>query len=84
MKLNLVIGLLATIVLALALYGLDRGIYVGSSLESVGQSGLEKHCRYLFIRGISEVPALGGKIERLPGFERTDEPDHLYCRLIAE
>jgi hypothetical protein len=89
MKSNLVVGLLATIVILLALYGLDQGIYVGSSITpSTGGGMVTKKCRYLSLRGISEVPAQGGRLKSMPGTElklpgREDEPDHLFCRLFA-
>jgi hypothetical protein len=83
MKMNIAIGLLAAIVLALAFYGLDRGISLGSSTE-IKPGGIVKHCRYLFLRGIVELPALGGTFEQIPGFQVAGQPDRLYCRLIAE
>jgi hypothetical protein len=45
----------AAILLAGFLYCLNRGIYVGSDVT--GDILYTKHCRYLFISGISEVPA---------------------------
>lgn len=76
----------ALIVLAGAIYSLDRGIYIGTK-SFVNEGLLIKRCRYLFITGISEVPARGAPpIGNLPklGVQLADQPDQLYCRVFAE
>jgi hypothetical protein len=82
-KLNLVIGLLGTIVVAQGLYALDRGIWFGSIAED-DPVLLRKKCRYLSLRGISEVPARGGGVLADWGYQRAIELYQLYCRLMAE
>ena len=77
---------IAIIVIALAVigsvaYGLDRGIYVGSTSHIV-QGVIYKRCRYLFITGISESPAHGGALFR--GMQLPNEPPRLYCRFFGE
>ncbi len=76
----------ALILLAGAIYGLDRGIYIGTK-SFVKEGFLVKRCRYLFVTGISEVPARGAPpIGNLPalGMQLADHPDQLYCRVFAE
>ena len=52
---------LAVLVLALAGYGLNRGILVGSKIEAARLSDAypvpfyKKHCRYLFFTGVRQV-----------------------------
>jgi len=52
---------LAVLVLALAGYGLNRGILVGSRIEAARLSNdypvpfYKKHCRYLFFNGVRQV-----------------------------
>ena len=52
---------LAALVLALAGYGLNRGILVGSKVEAARLSDdypvpfYKKHCRYLFFNGVKQV-----------------------------
>jgi hypothetical protein len=85
MKLNIAIILLAAIVILLALYALDRGISLGSVAE-VRSALLLKKCRYLSLRGISEMPARGGTPGASVGpwsFQSSELPDHLYCPLLA-
>jgi hypothetical protein len=68
------------------LYGLDRGIYIGST-SFVDGGLLYKKCKYLFVTGISELPSHGGPLETgiaFRGVQPTKEPDNLYCRLFAE
>ena len=54
-------ALLGLAVVALAGYGLNRGIYVGSRIETARLSDeypvpfYKKHCRYLFFTGIEQV-----------------------------
>lgn len=49
------------VVLALVGYGLNRGVYVGSKIETARLSDeypvpfYKKHCRYLFFTGIQQV-----------------------------
>jgi hypothetical protein len=74
---------------ALAIYGLDRGIYVGFT-TTVAENFLYKKCRYLFVTGITELPAHGGLgtqipvAQLVPGFQSASEPDRLYCRFFGE
>lgn len=74
------------IVPAAAVYGLDRGIYIGST--SFVNGGLfVKRCRYLFVTGVSEVPAHGGAsmgLTTVPGVQLVQNADALYCRVFAE
>lgn len=54
-------------VIAGAVYALDRGVYLGSEFYTVGApccpelDKIQKRCKYLFITGISEVPASDGE-----------------------
>jgi hypothetical protein len=80
--------LTATFVLvgALTIYGLDRGIYIGS-VTAISEGLLHKNCRYLFVSGISEKPAHGGPLETgiaFRGVQLAKEPDNLYCRFFGE
>ena len=81
--------LVLPILVALAAYGLDRGIYIGSA-SHVSEGFLRKSCRYLFVAGISEKPARGGIADQIPaggfgpGFQLANQPDGLYCRLFGE
>ena len=81
-------------VIAPAIYGLDRGIYVGSvsyylepdKPRSPGEV-IIKHCRYLFITGISEIPAHGGVFDQAPalrGMQSENNANQLYCRFFGE
>jgi len=86
---------LITVIIAIAsvvgsiVYGLDRGIYVGST-STVAGNFLYKKCRYLFVTGITELPAHGGLgaqipvAQLVPGFQSASEPDRLYCRFFGE
>jgi hypothetical protein len=78
-------------------YALDRGIYVGSTTNiatinwqvSGGKGAVHKICRYLFITGITELPALGG-LEAMPGYAFAEPMppwptgSSLHCRFFAE
>ena len=74
-------------------YGLDRGIYVGSSsyILPAGSFGKEeyvvKECRYLFVTGFSKKPAHGGELDFVPtmgGRQPVNNAGQLYCRLFGE
>jgi hypothetical protein len=83
MKLYLI--LTALIVAAATIYGLDRGIYVGTT--NFTQEGFVfKNCRYLFVTGVSEIPSRNGRTDNpaLRGRRLPEWPDNLYCRLFAE
>lgn len=66
MKRYLVVAFLSVIVLVI--YGLDRGIYVGSRnvLKAApccpDIAEFQKRCRYLFVTGVSEIDARDGAI----------------------
>lgn len=91
---------LALFLAGLAIYGLDRGIYVGSattssaSRYSVGQgvnaeehtyTVVSKYCRYLFITGVVELPAPGGLGSAgMPGQRFDSDPDTLHCRIFSK
>ena len=55
-----------TVVCASAIFALDNGIYVGSNFYISGatccpdQDTTIKHCKYVFITGVSEIPAGNG------------------------
>jgi len=74
---------------ALAIYALDRGVYIGSK-SAVAEGILRKNCRYLFVTGVAEVPAHGGVADQIPagrfapGFQLAGGPDRLYCRFFGE
>jgi len=76
----------ALLIAAFAIYGLDRGIYVGTA--SFTRDGvIFKNCRYLFVTGISEIPSRNGTTDSIPmlrGRRLPDWPDNLYCRIFAE
>ena len=93
------VNLVAAIIAALAAiitiaYSLDRGIYIGSSAgtETVKYSLNEKTvvnktCRYLFITGIAELPALGGDTHLPRAYAFTDNsfgstPNSLHCEQL--
>jgi len=70
-----------------AIFILDRGVYVGSR-EGVNQGGFRfKACKYLFITGVAELPAAGGLNATMPqypkGIQFSAEPESLYCRFVA-
>jgi len=52
---------LAVLVVAIAAYGLNRGILIGSRIEAARLSDdypvpfYKKHCRYLFFTGVKQV-----------------------------
>jgi hypothetical protein len=91
-----VIGAVAAIV-SIA-YSLDRGIYIGSTTtanthteRAIGGGEktvtiTHKTCRYLFITGIAELPALGGAdgyaIDEIPP-RPLPTASSLHCRLVA-
>jgi hypothetical protein len=85
------VNVIATVVIAFGaiagvVYGLDRGIYIGST-SFVYEGLLHKNCRYLFVTGISELPAHGGPLETgiaFRGVQLAKEPDNLYCRFFGE
>jgi hypothetical protein len=95
MKLYLVVALLSVAIFAL--YGLDRGIYIGSKRYAVGSlhypdgDYIQKRCRYVFVTGIAEIDAHGGQVPA-PGIYADDaafddalkKPDNGYCRLFGE
>jgi hypothetical protein len=74
--------LVAVFVIALAIYGLDRGIYIGSKIYGLPDKDADgwlsvppggsiqgyvfMECRYLFVTGISVKPAHGGSLDALP------------------
>jgi hypothetical protein len=74
---------------AFVVYAIDRGIYIGSS-KIVSDGLLHKNCRYLFITGITEIPAHGGVANLVPsgqfprGVQLADGSDNLYCRVFGE
>ena len=84
MKKYLVIGFL--IVVSFAVYGLDHGIYIGTTLYRYGPApccpkmGADtlKKCRYLFVTGVSEILAHDGLTEG------TNPPFSGYCNLFAQ
>ena len=92
------VNVLSTVVIASStlagiIYGLDRGIYVGSSsvVLPAGSFGkvdyVLKQCRYLFITGIAEKAAHGGEFDSIPtagGRQPATNADRLYCRFFGE
>ena len=77
-----------------AIYGINRGLFIGSTTTTKTSSyslGEEKHsyttisenCRYLFITGIVEMPALGGS-PSTPGQRFKEDPDTLHCQIFAK
>jgi len=88
---------------AAVLYALDSGVYVGPNFYVRGatccpeQDEIVKYCRYLFVTGISEIPA-GNGTRTVPGERKRNEdlaagiksewqpaapPDQGYCRIIG-
>ena len=61
MRLRTAGWVLGLAVIALAFYGLNRGILIGSKIETAKLSDdypvpfYKKHCRYLFLTGIQQV-----------------------------
>ncbi|HLF58555.1 MAG TPA: hypothetical protein VI732_02895 [Alphaproteobacteria bacterium] len=74
------------LVVVLAIYGLDHGIFVGTTLYRAGpppccpEEGdlITKKCRYLFVTGISEIVAHDGQTYS------NHPPYNGYCPLFAE
>ncbi|MGO8868844.1 MAG: hypothetical protein ACLQME_20335 [Alphaproteobacteria bacterium] len=85
MKRRAVQYLIASVaVLALVAYALDHGIFIGSTEQNVNQPPaylVYKTCRYLFITGIADKPALGGDGA---GYVWRGHEAELYCRVLAE
>jgi hypothetical protein len=78
--------LIVLLVVVLTIYGLDRGIYIGTT-NFTREGVIFKNCRYLFVTGISEMPSRNGRTDHIPmlrGRRLPDWPDNLYCRLFAE
>lgn len=71
----------------LTVYGLDHGILVGAYDQTI-EKVVHKNCRYLFLTGVSEAPALGGPLEQGPrdlrGQRLPEQRDDLYCRLFRD
>lgn len=84
MKRHLILVVLLGV--ALAIYGIDHGIYIGTTTFT--QEGIiSKNCRYLFVTGVSEIPSRNGRTDNIPmmrGRRLQDWPDNLYCRFFAE
>jgi hypothetical protein len=78
--------------IAVAIYGLNRGIFVGSVDNVIGEELFRKKCRYLFITGVSEIPARGSVFDGIDvpyvrgmrGIHSADGPDNLYCRVFGD
>jgi len=91
-------NVIATIAIAFGtvagiVYGLDRGIYVGSSsyILPAGAFAKEdyviKECRYLFVTGFSKKPAHGGAFDYVPTLgcrQPVSNASQLYCRFFGE
>jgi hypothetical protein len=85
------VNVIATVVIAFGtiagiIYGLDRGIFIGST-SFVSEGLLHKTCRYVFVTGISDLPAPGGPLETgiaFRGVQLANAPDNLYCRFFGE
>jgi hypothetical protein len=90
--------ILAFLLLSAVIYGIDRGIYIGTTgrataaqlaLGTVANPEVHdytvfhKNCRYL-VTGIVELPARGGLYERMPGQRFDQDPDTLCCRFFGE
>jgi hypothetical protein len=81
------------VAIAVAIYGLNRGIFVGSVDYVIGEKLFQKKCRYLFVTGVSEIPARGSVFDAIPapeaqgfrGMYTTDRrSDNLYCRVFGD
>ena len=94
-----ILATLCIVVVIVVIYGLNRGIFVGST--SFAANGLVyERCHYLFITGVIELPARGGPLDQphvegmpiisvpdaaqLRGTRLPFAPDDLYCRIFAE
>lgn len=62
---SLPIILSASLVVGAAAYGLNRGVFLGSSTWREGGM-IHRSCRYLFVTGVSDLAAHGGTFGRLP------------------
>jgi len=95
MKLIFLIG--GLVLIGMAAYALDRGIYVGSKTYIGGADCcpdldfLQKRCRYLFITGISEINAHDGltqapraRIDLASFNAASKKPNNGYCRLFGD
>jgi hypothetical protein len=66
--------ILAPIAVIAAIYALNRGIFIGSISYPIGADVVQKKCRYLFVTGVSEIPARGSNLDQVPsmrGFRLT-------------
>jgi hypothetical protein len=84
MKQHLILAVILGV--ALAIYGIDRGIYIGTT-SFTNEGIIFKKCRYLFVTGVSEIPSRNGVTDNVPmmrGRRLPDWPDNLYCRFFAE
>lgn len=91
---NVVCAIVAALgAVAAVVFSLDRGIFFGSTTtsetgsytasgETYNYTTVHKTCRYLYVTGIAEFPALGGDF-LLPG-QSSDHPERLHCRLFKE
>lgn len=78
MKMIWVAGSLAAVVVGGAILALDSGIYAGSKFYIRGATccpdsdEIVKHCEYLFVTGIAELPAANGT-RISPGAKKRNE-----------
>jgi len=92
------VNVISTVVIAFGtfagiVYGLDRGIYVGSYTymaavkDPFGSSAetqyVFKRCRYLFVSGLTEKGSHGGLIYASGG-QNIGDAGLLYCRFFGE
>lgn len=82
---------LAVLVILALMFVLDHGLFVGSVKSEISPGVVQKRCQYLFITGVTELPAHGSAVELLPagsgippGVMLPNMPDNLYCRLFAD
>jgi hypothetical protein len=84
-------------VVVLAIYGLNRGIFVGSARYVYGTKGypesdtIKKRCRYLFVTGVSEIDARDGEVsapsagrDQSAFLDAIKKPENGYCPLFGE
>jgi len=86
----------ALLIVVFGVYGLNRGIYVGSERRVSGYRCcpdadiLVKSCRYLFVTGVSEIRARGSVDAPRASIDENalslalKKPDNSYCHLFAD
>ena len=89
--------LIAIFVVIIAVYGVNRGIFVGSERYAAGATccpdldTIKKRCRYLFVTGVAEIDARNGEVsapramsDQAAFLDGLGRPENGYCPLFGE